>query len=65
MKLNELGTSANYKKPIGIMELVKFHKKANKEQKQILQKHLNNGNHDEALKLIGKVTNTNLFHQST
>lgn len=65
MKLNELGTSANYKKPIGIMELVKFHKIANKEQKQILQKHLNDGNHDEALKLIGKVTKTNLFHQST
>jgi hypothetical protein len=59
-EINELGMSVNYKHPIGVMELVKFHKIASKEQKQQLRNHLNNQNHEKAIKLLSKVTNTNL-----
>lgn len=61
-KLNELGIKSDYKNPIGIMELVKFHKIASKEQKNELKKHLNSGDHKKALDLIGSVTNTKLYH---
>lgn len=61
-EINELGISTNYKNPIGMMELVKFHKIATKEQKQQLKTHLNNKDHDKAIKLLSKVTNTKLYH---
>jgi hypothetical protein len=58
--INELAKSDTYKKPIGIMELIKFHKSASKDQKAELQKHLNAGDHKKALDLVGTVTNTKL-----
>ena len=58
--INELGMSVNYQRPIGAMELVKFHKIASKTDKEQLKRHLNNKEHDKALKLVGKVTKTKL-----
>jgi len=54
---------AAYAGNIGVMELVKFHKQANSEQKRELQKHITNNRHKEAWKLVQSVTGVKL-HKS-
>ena len=54
---------AAYAGNIGMMELIKFHKTANDEQKKQLKKHMENKNHTGAWKLVQQVTGVKL-HKS-
>lgn len=56
-------TEAAYAGNIGMMELVKFHQKANAEQKKKLQSHITNKRNKEAWKLVQDVTGVKL-HKS-
>lgn len=58
-----LFNEAVYAGNIGIMELVKFHKKASQKQKDMLQSHIQNKQHDKMRKLIKDVTGVKL-HKS-
>lgn len=51
---------ATYAGNLGVMELVKFHSKASKEQKQELKKHIQNKQHDKMRKLVANVTGIKL-----
>lgn len=51
---------AYYPGNIGAMELVKFHQKASKEEKDKLKSHIQNKQHSSALDLIHKVTGMKL-----
>lgn len=51
---------ASYQGNVGIMELVKFHQKANDEQKKQLKDHMQNNRHELAWKLVQDVTKTKL-----
>lgn len=54
---------AAYAGNIGIMELIKFHKSANEQQKKKLESHIKNKNNKDAWELVKSVTGTKL-HKS-
>jgi len=54
---------AAYEGNIGMMELIKFHKSANEDQKKLLKKHIDNKNKKAAWNLIQSVSGTKL-HKS-
>lgn len=60
---NEQVCEAAYAGNIGIMELIKFKKKASDEQRKQFDDHLKNKRHKEAWNLVQNVTGTNL-HKS-
>jgi hypothetical protein len=51
---------ASYIGNFGIMELVKFQKKASQKQKDMLQSHIKNRDHDKMRKLVADVTGVHL-----
>lgn len=59
----ETMVEASYAGNIGVMELVKFHQKANEEQKKKLKSHIDNKRAKEAWKLVQDVTGVKL-HKS-
>jgi hypothetical protein len=54
---------AAYVGNIGIMELIKFQKKASQKQKDMLKYHIQNKEHDKMRKLVADVTDVKL-HKS-
>jgi hypothetical protein len=51
---------AAYAGNLGIMELIKFQKKASQKQKDMLQSHIRNKQHDKMRKLVADVTGVKL-----
>ena len=62
-KLLEQLDEASYTGNIGVMELVKFHSKASRREKSMLQSHIKNKKHTQAWKLVQDVTGVKL-HKS-
>jgi hypothetical protein len=62
MKFHEF-TEATYVGNLGVMELVKFNQKASQKQKDMLQSHIKNKQHDKMKNLIADVTGVKL-HKS-
>lgn len=53
-------SEATYEGNVGVMELIKFHKKASPAQKKMLQSHIQNKKHKEFRDLIHQVTGVQL-----
>lgn len=52
--------AASYPGNLGMMEMVKFHKMANPQQKDLMKRYLNDKQFDKGWQLLQDVTNTKL-----